>query len=239
MDQLLVALDVDTAAEAVRLSDELRGLAGGFKIGSRLFTAEGPDVVRRMVDRGDRVFLDLKYYDIPSTVAGAVRVAKALGVWMLTVHASGGADMLRAAKEAAVGGGNPTDGPKIVAVTVLTSFDDTGLRRLGITRAVEDQVDALAAIARESGVDGVVASPLEIGRIRETCGPTFTIVTPGIRPASHDASFHDGSDDQSRTLNAGKAVRRGASYLVVGRPIYTASDPRAAADALCREIAAT
>ena len=232
MDQLLIALDVDTAAEAVRLSDDLRGLTGGFKIGSRLFTAEGPDVVRRMVHRGDRVFLDLKYHDIPSTVAGAVRAAKALGVWMLTVHASGGVDMLRAAKDAAVGGGDPTDDPKIVAVTVLTSFDETGLRRLGVARTVEDQVDTLAGIARESGVDGVVASPHEIGRIRERYGPTFTIVTPGIRPSSHD-----GSDDQSRTLDAGEAVRRGASYLVVGRPIYAAPDPRAAAEALCREIA--
>ena len=153
MDQLLIALDVDSAARAMALTDQLRDVAGGFKIGSRLFTAEGPAIVRRVAESGARVFLDLKYHDIPNTVAGAVRAAADLGVWMLTVHTAGGADMLRAAKEAA------DAGPRIVGVTVLTSLDEAALRRLGISRGVAAHVDELAGLAQEAGIDGVVASP--------------------------------------------------------------------------------
>ena len=189
MDQLLIALDVDSAARAMALTDQLRDVAGGFKIGSRLFTAEGPAIVRRVAESGARVFLDLKYHDIPNTVAGAVRAAADLGVWMLTVHTAGGADMLRAAKEAA------DAGPRIVGVTVLTSLDEAALRRLGISRGIAAHVDELAGLAQEAGIDGVVASPLEIERIRGRCGGTFTVVTPGIRNPSGNAL-----DDQRRTL---------------------------------------
>ena len=229
MDQLLVALDVDTRDQALALSDQLRDVAGGFKIGSRLFTAEGPRLVREMTARGDRVFLDLKYHDIPSTVAGAVRIASDLGVWMLTVHASGGYDMLAAAKKASVAGSPP---PLIVAVTVLTSFDESALKRIGVTQKVTEQVDGLAALALQTGVDGVVASPLEIAQIRTQCGPEFTIVTPGIRNPQANAP----PDDQTRTMSAAEAVRAGASYLVVGRPIVRAPDPRAAAVEISRQV---
>lgn len=229
MDQLLVALDVDTAERALALRDELHEVAGGFKIGSRLFTAEGPGFVREMTARGDRVFLDLKYHDIPSTVASAVRVASDLGVWMITVHASGGYEMLAAAKAAASAGGPP---PLIVAVTVLTSFDQPALSQIGVERPIPQHVDALATLAQQAGVDGVVASPLEIGQIRKQCGPSFTIVTPGIRTPRPDAP----SDDQVRTVSAAEAVRAGATYLVVGRPIIEARSPRAAALEIQRQV---
>jgi orotidine-5'-phosphate decarboxylase len=225
MDQLLIALDVDSAARAMALTDQLRDVAGGFKIGSRLFTAEGPAIVRRVTESGARVFLDLKYHDIPNTVAGAVRAAADLGVWMLTVHTAGGADMLRAARDAA------DAGPRIVGVTVLTSLDEAALQRLGISRGIAAHVDELAGLAQEAGIDGVVASPLEIERIRSRCGETFTVVTPGIRNPSGDAP-----DDQRRTLSAADAVRAGADYLVVGRPIIAAPDPRAAAVQIAQQI---
>lgn len=230
MDQLLVALDVDTADQATTLSDQLRDVVGGFKIGSRLFTAEGPRLVREMAGRGDRVFLDLKYHDIPSTVAGAVRVAGELGVWMLTVHAAGGTQMLSAAKDAALASQTP---PLIVAVTVLTSFDESELKGIGVTRPIPEQVDNLAALAQQAGVDGVVASPLEIARIRTRCGPAFTIVTPGIR----NRQTQPPPDDQNRTMSAAEAVQAGASFLVVGRPIIAAPDPRAAAVEIGRQVA--
>lgn len=230
MDQLLVALDVDTTARALELSDELRGIAGGFKIGSRLFTAEGPNIVRRMTDRGDRVFLDLKYHDIPSVVADAVRAASDLGVWMVTVHAAGGADMLVAAKKAAV---ESSTGLQVVAVTVLTSFNELRLQRVGVTTGISQQVDKLADLAKDAGVDGVVASPLEITQIRTRCGPTFVIVTPGIRNRQKDTP----ADDQARTVSAAEALSAGANYLVVGRPIIAAADPRAAAIDICAKVA--
>jgi len=228
MDKLLIALDVDSSERALDLADKLRDLAGGYKIGSRLFTSEGPVLVRALVEQGDRVFLDLKYHDIPSTVASAVRSASNLGVWMLTVHASGGLDMMRAAKDASTTHENT---PHIVGVTVLTSFDERALSNVGVSRTIADQVDRLATLAQNAGIDGIVASPLELERLRTQCGPDFTIVTPGIRKKSGV------DDDQIRTLNAAEAVRAGADYLVVGRPIIAADDPRAAAEHLCSQIA--
>src|SRR5512140_857995 len=181
MDQLLVALDVNTAAEAFALADRLRGVAGGFKIGSRLFTAEGPHVVTRLVERGDRVFLDLKFHDIPSTVAGAVEAATALGVWMLNVHASGGTEMMRAAKAAAQESATRRGlaPPLVIGVTVLTSLDQAVLDRPSIAEAVDAHVDRLARLASEAGLDGVVASPHEVARLRRWADARFAIVTPG------------------------------------------------------------
>ena len=234
MDQLLIALDVETAAEAFSLADRLRGIAGGYKIGSRLFTAEGPAMVRALSERGDRIFLDLKFHDIPNTVATAVAAASSLGVWMVNVHASGGVPMMRAARdaaaEAAARAGRPP--PLVIAVTVLTSMDAPTLKTTGVESDVLDQVLRLAELTQSAGLDGVVASPRETPLIRERYRRDFVIVTPGIRGG---AARTAGKDDQERTMGPGKAIAAGASYLVVGRPIIAATDPRAAAEAIARE----
>ena len=234
MDQLLVALDVDTVADARALADRLRGVAGGFKIGGRLFTSEGPGIVEELAGRGDRVFLDLKFHDIPTTVAGAVAAATRLGVWMLNVHASGGGTMMRAARDAAQQEAARTSRPVplVIAVTMLTSLDQQALTDIGLTEAMSAQVGRLAALTEASGLDGVVASPHEIDIIRRRCGRQFAIVTPGIRGAS------DVKGDQSRTLTASEALSAGATYLVVGRPIIAAKDPRAAAERIVSECRA-
>lgn len=227
MDQLLVALDVDNAVHATELAARLRDRVGGLKIGSQLFTAEGPALVRRLVEQGHRIFLDLKFHDIPSTVAGAVASATRLGVWMMTVHASGGVEMLRAAKRAASesAGAQRKPVPLIVAVTALTSLNDQTLLEIGVNRSMERHVEELAVLAEKAGLDGVVASPHELKILRRRF-PRFTIVTPGIRAASAPG------DDQSRTLSAREALAAGANYLVVGRPIIAAADPRAAVEEL-------
>jgi orotidine-5'-phosphate decarboxylase len=234
MDQLLAALDVDTVADARALADRLRGAVGGFKVGSRLFTSEGPAFVEELASRGDRVFLDLKFHDIPNTVAGAVAAATRLGVWMLNVHASGGSTMMRAARAAAdeEAARRSRPAPLVIAVTMLTSLDQQALSEIGLSASVAEQVGRLAALTESAGLDGVVASPQEIEIIRRRCGRRFAIVTPGIRGAG------DQRGDQSRTLSAAEALAAGATYLVVGRPIIAAADPRAAAEKIAAECRA-
>ena len=248
MDRVLVALDVATAREALALAEALRGAVAGFKIGSQLFTAAGPDIVRTLVERGDKVFLDLKFHDIPNTVAGAVASATRLGVWMLTVHASGGAPMLAAARESAERAAEPgRPRPILVAVTVLTSLDAATLETVGVAASPLDQAVRLAGIVKAAGLDGVVASPQETAAIRRASGVDFLIVTPGIRGGSA-AIGTAGSplapqdpqkkDDQQRTSTPAGAVAAGASYLVVGRPITAAGNPREAAMRIAEELAA-
>jgi orotidine-5'-phosphate decarboxylase len=234
MDQLLVALDVDTAADALALADRLRGVAGGFKIGNRLFTSHGPSFVSELVSHGDRVFLDLKFHDIPNTVAGAVAAATRLGVWMVNVHASGGLEMMRAARQAADSEAARLSrpAPLVIGVTMLTSLSQDSMATIGFSGSLPNQVERLAALAQSAGLDGVVASPQEIGLIRSACGAEFQIVTPGIRGAA------DNKGDQSRTLSAPEALSTGANYLVVGRPIIAAPDPRQAAESIVAECRA-
>jgi orotidine-5'-phosphate decarboxylase len=235
MNQLLVALDVDTVAQARALAGRLRGVVGGFKIGSRLFTSEGPAFVEELAARGDRVFLDLKFHDIPNTVAGAVAAATRLGVWMLNVHASGGVTMMRAARAAAdeEAARRSRPAPLVIAVTMLTSFDQQAIAEIGLQASVADQVGRLAALTEAAGLDGVVASAHEIDIIRRRCHGSFAIVTPGIRGAL------DQRGDQSRTMSAAEALTAGATYLVVGRPIVEAADPRAAVERLAAECRLT
>ena len=227
-DKILVALDVESREQALSLADSLRGSVGGFKIGSRLFTAEGPSMVRALAERGDRIFLDLKFHDIPNTVATAVDAATRLGVWMVNVHAGGGIAMMRAAREAAheSAARHKVTPPLVIAVTVLTSMNQAVLKETGIVIDLMDQVMRLAELTKEAGLDGVVASPRETAGIRKRCGRDFLIVTPGIRGAG------DAKDDQHRTMSPEEAVAAGASYLVIGRPIIAAPDPKAAAAAM-------
>ena len=231
-ERLFVALDVERLDEAESLLDRLGGVVGGCKIGSQLFTAAGPAAIERARKRGVRVFLDLKYHDIPNTVAGAVREATRQEVFMLNVHASGGLAMMRAAAQAAAAAAAEFAVPRplVLGVTVLTSLDRRALEReVGVPGTVEAHVLSLAERARAAGLDGCVASAREIAPLRLAMGPRWVIVTPGIRPAARE-------DDQIRTATPLSAVRAGADYLVVGRPITAAPDVGVAARAVLEEI---
>jgi orotidine-5'-phosphate decarboxylase len=227
--RLIVALDVSTSAAARKIVAAVGDSALAYKVGMQLYTAEGPPIVRELVASGRRVFLDLKYHDIPNTVGAAVREAAQLGVSMLTVHASGGSKMLRAAADA-VGAMSPD--LQVLAVTVLTSLSEPDLNKLGIRDGVPDHVLRLAALALENGCKGVVASAQEAAALREEFGRDFVIVTPGVRPAG------SGVHDQARVVTPAEAIAAGASHIVVGRPITEAIDPAAEARAILGQIAA-
>lgn len=225
--RVIVALDFPDAASAFALADRLDPSLCRVKVGKELFTAEGPALVRRLVNRGFGVFLDLKFHDIPNTVAAACRAAAGLGVWMVNVHALGGAAMLKAAREAI--GTGPT-APRLIAVTLLTSMAQPDLVELGVTGSAADVVTRLALLAKRTGLDGVVCSAREAASLRAACGSEFCLVTPGIRTG--DAS----SDDQQRVMTPRGALEAGADYLVIGRPITRAPDPLAALEAIQREM---
>lgn len=212
------------------LARRVRGSVGLFKVGSQLFTAEGPQAVEKIAGLGAEIFLDLKFHDIPNTVAGAVRAAADLpDVSLLTLHTSGGSAMMRAAREALAG---RKARPALLGVTVLTSLDSASLREVGMSGSARSLVAALARLAQRSGLDGVVASGHEVGAIRKACGPKFLIVVPGVRSPNAD------TNDQSRTVTPREAIQAGANCVVVGRPITGAADPRAAARAIAQEIEA-
>jgi len=231
-ERLIVALDVDTSEQAAALVRQLAGEVGMFKIGKQLFTHAGPQAVRQIQELGGEIFLDLKFHDIPNTVAKAAIEATRLGVKMFNVHASGSLEMMRmTVKEVKrVCRQQKLRKPIMLAVTVLTSLNQDDLQRVGVERKVADQVVRLALLTKEAGMDGVVASPHEVADIREACGRRFVIVTPGIRPA-------DGNrDDQRRVMTPQDAVRGGVDYIVVGRPIIEAKDPVAAARAIVADM---
>ncbi len=228
MDRIIVALDLPGAGAALEMVDRLGDAVSFYKVGGPLFTAAGPEIVRELKQRGKRVFLDLKYHDIPNTVARTVEAAAELSVDLLTVHAMGGANMIRAAR-AALG----EQGPRILAVTILTSFgiDDAEQVWGKQLHSLREEVARMAALAADAGADGVIASPLEAEAIKRRHGAGFLVVTPGIRPAGSEAG------DQVRTATAGEAVRSGADYVVVGRPVLNASDPKAVVLQMHEDIA--
>jgi len=226
--RLIVALDVPDAAAAAALVARLEDSCQWFKVGLELFVAAGPAVLEPLLKRGHSVFLDLKFHDIPNTVAGAVRSAAALGVRMITVHAGGGPAMLAAARTALEGLSQP---PQLLAVTLLTSMDATQVDAIGLDHTPATQVELLARMGLAEGIRGYVCSPHEVAKLRELTGPEGILVTPGIRPAGANLL------DQKRIATPAEALRHGASYLVVGRPITQAADPAAAAEAILKEMA--
>lgn len=233
-DKLIVALDVDTPAKALDLVEELHSVAGMFKIGSTLFTSAGPQIVRDIINRDCKVFLDLKFHDIPHQVAGAARSAAELGVSLFTIHASGGSEMMRRAvdsvNEIAAKGGVRA---RVLAISVLTSIDATILSQIGVSSSPSESVLRLVRLAEDSGVDGVVASPQEIKTIRAAVSnPGFLVVTPGIRPSTNEPE----REDQKRVATPAAAIAAGASYLVVGRPITGAPDPVTATRKIVAEM---
>ena len=226
---IFCALDRQDLDGALALARSLVDVVGGLKVGLEFVTANGPDGVRRVVDLGLPVFLDLKFHDIPNTVAGAIAAARALRVAMLTLHVAGGAEMLRVAVEAARA---QEPCPRLIGVTVLTSLDDADLAALGIAEKVPAHVARLAALARDCGLDGIVCAAREVARLRSRFAPEFTLVVPGIRPSGSVVG------DQKRVMGPADAVAAGADILLIGRPITNARDPRAAAQAINAEIAA-
>ncbi len=237
---LIVALDFDSLSSAVRFAKQVADLVGMFKIGNQLFTAGGPPAVKEIAALGSGVFLDLKFHDIPNTVAGAVLSAAAMsGVQLVNVHALGGRAMLEAAVQA-ISAGVPmgADRPRLLAVTILTSMNQKSMREVGIGGPPKGRVVKLAKLAKQAGVDGVVASVQEARAIRKACGREFLIVTPGVRLKEKEKTAATKDDDQARTATPAEAIRAGADFLVVGRPILAASDPRAAVQAVVDEMAA-
>lgn len=226
--RLLCAIDTTDLTMAVDLARSLTGKVGGVKLGKEFFTAHGPQGVSRIADTGQPIFLDLKFHDIPNTVAGAVRAAAGLGCFLLTIHASGGADMIRAAVDARGG----TAALSIIAVTVLTSLAEADMDAIGQSTPIADQVLRLGRLAKESGADGVVASPHEVAGLRAALGSSFKLIVPGVRPAWAS------TDDQKRVMSPADAVKAGADFLVIGRPITQADDPAGAAERIADEIAA-
>lgn len=225
--KIIVALDFPSASAAEALYTQLDPALCKVKVGKELFTRAGPALVEDLVKRGFAVFLDLKFHDIPNTVAQACRAAAELGVWMVNVHASGGRTMLEAAREAV---GTAQDRPLLIAVTVLTSLKEADLNEVGINSTVEVQVERLAGLSHDCGLDGVVCSPKEVTKLRHSLGSDFCLVTPGIRPAGSDVG------DQKRIMTPAEALQAGASYLVIGRPITQAADPMAAMNSIEQEI---
>lgn len=235
---LIVALDFDSLPTALRFAKQIAPHVGMFKIGSQLFTAAGPAAIKEVAALGVGVFLDLKFHDIPNTVAGAVLCAASMtGVELLNVHALGGSAMLKAAVQAVSAGvAMGSNRPRLLAVTVLTSMDDKSLEEVGIAGPTNDRATKLALLAQKCGVDGVVASVQETREIRNACGRDFLIVTPGVRPKDKNGS--EKHDDQARTATPTEAINAGADFIVVGRPILAAADPRAAISAIVEEITA-
>jgi orotidine-5'-phosphate decarboxylase len=224
---IIAALDVPDAEAALNLARQLAPVVGAFKIGKELFVSAGPDIVRAIRDEGGAVFLDLKFHDIPNTVARAVAAAAQLDVAMLTIHTSGGRDMMVAAEAAAQKTDNP---PLVLGVTVLTSMDGSDLHEIGLAEDPAAQVERLAQLAWEAGLRGLVCSPREISTLRKVLPREIQLVTPGIRPKGSNA------DDQKRTLTPAEAITAGADWLVIGRPITAAKDPRAAAEDILTEL---
>ncbi len=229
--KVIFALDVNGVAEIDRYAGMLSGKVGMFKVGKELFTSCGPEAVKAVQRHGGQVFLDLKYHDIPNTVAKAMLEASRLGVQLANLHALGGGEMMETAASA-VRKEFGDQRPRLLAVTILTSSTEETLRGVGIEHPVQEMVVRLAKLAKDSGMDGVVASPLEIELIRAVCGPDFLVVTPGVRPSFASV------DDQKRIMTPAEAVGAGADYLVIGRPIAKADDPAAAADLIAAEIIA-
>ena len=233
-EKLIIALDVDTPAKALDLVKQLHSVAGMFKIGSTLFTIAGPQIVRDILALDSKIFLDLKFHDIPHQVAGAARAAAELGVSLFTIHASGGSEMMRRAVDSVNEAGEKHGTrAKVLAISVLTSIDATILSQIGVTSSPSESVQRLVCLAEDSGVDGVVASPQEIETIRDrVSNPEFLVVTPGIRPSTNEPA----GEDQKRVATPAAAIAAGASYLVVGRPITGAPDPVAAAQKIVAEM---
>lgn len=233
-EKICIALDVNTSAEALKLTKELKSLVGMFKIGAQLFTSEGPKIVSQIVAEGSKVFLDMKYHDIPNTVKSTARAMVRLRVSMFNVHSSGGREMMEETaaivRDEAVK--QNVAAPFILGITVLTSISPPILiDELKVTVPLKEYVVHLAKLAQKAGLDGVVSSPLEIDMIRQACGPDFVILTPGVRPP-WSATVHD----QKRVLTPKEAVERGANYIVIGRPIIEAASPRLAVEALLKDL---